>query len=729
MKNGKLRRILLAFSAVLCLTLSIPAAAHAAQSDDFTVKIVHTNDIHARVQEDEKSGIIGMERLAGMIDSFTAGSDIDLVLDSGDMFHGQPIATLAQGESIAELAKACGYDAMTAGNHDWSYGKDKLKQLCRDADITMLTGNVVTENGNKFFDDEFYTENIKIDGRELKVGIFGVIDHSLKSGTTPSNVEGLEFTDETAYANAAAAELRKQDCDIVIALSHTLHPDKLAEKVSGVDLWLVGHEHVTMDKTVKDAAGKDVRVIESGYYLYSASLIEITGTLDSSGNASDIKISASSVDYDKAKAYPKKQQITDILSKINAQQAVKLNEKVGSTPVALDGVWEHLRMAQTNLGNVVADAYLLATGADIAFENAGGIRASVDAGDVTYGDIIGVSPYGNYVVTKQLTGAQIKDIVEESLDIQHDCIAADKLGEGADWPASSGSYLQFGGMTVKYDPDAQKGKRVISIEIQGAPLDESRKYTAAINNHEASSDTYEALKNAAETGQFNACDEILVNFFKQDESKIKQSTDSQRLIAAKAAADDTNTDKMPFSDVSEKDWFYEPVNYVYDNELFTGVSDDTFAPRGALTRAMIVTVLWRAEGKPVVNYAMQFDDIDESGYYAEALRWAASEGIINGITDKMFMPNRNVTRQQMASIVYRYAKAKGVAPQGAWAIQLGYVDIDAIGDWAVEAIMFCKLNNIMQGDDLNMFRPAEPVTRAEAAAVVQRTAEDLAAMN
>ncbi|MGN0365059.1 MAG: metallophosphoesterase, partial [Suilimivivens sp.] len=92
----------------------------AEENTDFCVKIVHTNDIHARVEENESSGIIGLPKLKSIIDSYAEGADMDLVIDSGDMFHGQSIATLVQGESIAKLVKACGYDAMTAGNHDWN---------------------------------------------------------------------------------------------------------------------------------------------------------------------------------------------------------------------------------------------------------------------------------------------------------------------------------------------------------------------------------------------------------------------------------------------------------------------------------------------------------------------------------------------------------------------------------------------------------------------------------
>ena len=531
MINKKLYQKALAILVVFSMLLSLPVIGYAENDGEFQIKLVHTNDIHARVQENADSGIIGVEKLGSIIDSYTAGADMDLVLDSGDLFHGQPIATLVKGESIAQLAKACGYDAITAGNHDWSYGKDRLKDLCTLADMTMLTGNVVEdETGNKFFDEEFYTESVTVDGKELKVGIFGVIDPKIRKSTTPSNVEGLTFADPVAYANKAAAELKAQDCDIVIALTHTYAPDELAAKVSGVDLWLAGHEHIQIDKEVTDAGGATTRVIESGYYLYSLSLIEISGTLDDNGDAGNLNISVTPMQYADTSKYQSKESVTDVMNEITAAQAEKLNEKVGSTPVTLDGVWEDLRIDQQNLGNVVTDAYLLETDADVAFENAGGIRASIEAGDVTYGDILGVSPYGNYVVTKDITGAALKEIMETSLEIQHQCIVANDSGDYEAWPQSSGSYLQFGGMMVTFDPDKEEGSRVLSITVQGELLDEEELYTVATNNYVAVSSYYPQLAEAEETGQFTACDEILVRFFQQSDEKIAKSINSERLF-------------------------------------------------------------------------------------------------------------------------------------------------------------------------------------------------------
>lgn len=533
----KISSLLVSLIMLMSISFVLPFTASAAGTTDFTIKIVHTNDIHARVVENADGKIIGMERLGKIIQDFRTGADISLALDSGDMFHGQSIATLVQGESIARLMKECGYDAMTAGNHDWSYGKDRLKELVEMSGADILCGNVVDENGNPFFGYDFIMQEAEKDGKTLTVGVFGLIDPAVYSSTAPSNVAGLSFTDPVEFANKIAQELKKDGCDVVIALAHTYKPEELAKQVDGVDLWLCGHEHIDINTTVTTPNGSTAIVIENGYYLYQVGLIELNVTMDESGEVTSVDYNRTALDYEKASAYEKNADVTAVLDEINKEQSVILNKVVGSSPAELDGVWEHLRIDETNLGRAVTAAYLKATGADVAFENAGGIRASVKAGEITYGDIISVSPYGNYIVTKQVTGKQLKEILETSIDIQLQCIEANDSGIYDAWPKSSGSYLQTGGMTVEYNPSLETGKRVVSVKVGEEPLDENKLYTVATNNFVAVSKYYPQLAEAEETGEFSACDEALIEFFKQDSAVIEQAVTKQGMIKTDKTAE------------------------------------------------------------------------------------------------------------------------------------------------------------------------------------------------
>ena len=529
---NKVTVLLLTFGIVFGLFGAMPVQAqdgNASGSTIFDVKIVHTNDIHARVEEDDYNQVIGMDRLSGIAQTFTEGADGSLMLDSGDTFHGQPIATLVKGESVAKLMKACGYDAMTTGNHDWSYGKERLKELGGIANVKILSGNIKNADGTSFFDTDELVKEITKNGKTLKIGVFGVSDPEMKNKTTPSNVEGLDFQDAGAYAKREAATLKAEGCDVVIALSHTLDPKNVAAQVDGVDLWLCGHEHIELSESVTTPDGSKTYVSESGHYLNSVGLINLNCTMDEDGSV-HVDYEKTSVDYEEAQKYPKDASVTAVLDTIKAENETALNRVIGTSPVELDGVWEHIRIGQTNLGNVITDAYLLATGADIAFENAGGIRASIAAGTVTYGDVINVSPYGNYVVTKKLTGAQIKEMLESSLTIQKNCIVANDSGEWDAWPNDSGSYLQVGGIIVRFDPAQPAGARVLSVQKDGQELDDTKEYTVAVNNYLAGSDSYPQLANAAEIGEYSCCEELLIQFFEQGSDAVTASAAKQNMI-------------------------------------------------------------------------------------------------------------------------------------------------------------------------------------------------------
>ena len=543
----KVTALLLTFGMVFGLFAAVPVQAedgNASGSTIFDVKIVHTNDIHARVEEDDYNQVIGMDRLSGIAQAFTKGADGSLMLDSGDTFHGQSIATLVKGESVAKLMKACGYDAMTTGNHDWSYGKDRLKELGGIANVKILSGNIKNTDGTSFFDTDAFVKEITKNGKTLKIGVFGVSDPEMKNKTTPSNVEGLDFQDAVAYAKKEAAALKAEGCDVVIALSHTLDPKNVAAQVDGVDLWLCGHEHIELSESVTTPDGSTAYVSESGYYLNTVGLIDLNCTMDEDGSV-HVDYKKTSVDYEAAQNYPKDASVTAVLDSIKAENETVLNRIIGTSPVELDGVWEHIRIGQTNLGNVITDAYLLATGADIAFENAGGIRASIAAGTVTYGDVINVSSYGNYVVTKKLTGAQIKEMLETSLTIQKNCIAANDSGEWDAWPNDSGSYLQVGGITVRFDPAQPAGARVLSVQKDGKDLDDTKEYTVAVNNYLAGSDSYPQLAGAMETGEYSCCEELLIRFFEQGSDTVTASAAKQNMIQTTKEAEEPGQPPVP----------------------------------------------------------------------------------------------------------------------------------------------------------------------------------------
>ena len=180
---------------------------------------------------------------------------------------------------------------------------------------------------------------------------------------------------------------------------------------------------------------------------------------------------------------------------------------------------------------------------------------------------------------------------------------------------------------------------------------------------------------------------------------------------------------LPFTDVADTAWYADAVQYVYENGLMTGVSESEFAPDGTATRGQIVTILWRLAGSPVVNYAMRYADADEGAWYGEAVRWAASTGVVTGYTESSFGPNDAITREQLAAILYRYIKTQGQGFTGMWYFPLRYDDAASISSWADEAMHWCVMKGLLNGTSETTLSPQLTATRAQLATILQRFCE------
>lgn len=181
-----------------------------------------------------------------------------------------------------------------------------------------------------------------------------------------------------------------------------------------------------------------------------------------------------------------------------------------------------------------------------------------------------------------------------------------------------------------------------------------------------------------------------------------------------------------FTDVSENAWYYNSVKYAFENGLMVGISNTEFAPETDITRAMFVTVLYRMENEPDISNEIlgyPFADVDANGWYGNAVYWARLNGIVEGYSDTEFAPDENITREQMAAIVYRYAKFKEYDTELSG--ELAYSDNDSISDYAKDAVIWSLDNGIMFGNDDNTFAPLSNTTRAQAAAIFERITENL----
>lgn len=538
--------------------------------------IVHTNDTHGQYKN--SANTVGFEKVKAIADKENA----DLILDAGDAFHGLPFATIEQGKSTAELLRAVGYDAVCPGNHDFNYGAAALKALGTEEpavktedsegradkaqkNFKLLNANVVNASDGQNYFQPYMTKTVTR-GEEVsvKVGVFGLISPDVYSSTAPENVKDVRFDDAVEAAKKTVSKLKNDEkCDVIIALTHIGMTEKegmlssrdIAKAVPEINVIIDGHTHAQYDEVVGNTL-----IAQTGAYFSNAGIVKIFYEPDSRKIVNTVGRVISPAD---AEAYESNWEVSKIIEDIEARQKPVLNQVVGKTDVPLEGSAIKTYTEETNLGRVITSAYLETTGADIAFENCGGIRASIAAGDITKGSVIGVSPFGNYLVTKKITGADLKSILEKSLEMGANNLKAYQEGKH-EWPANGGgSYLQIGGMKVAYDPARSLDNRLVSVDIGGAPLDLDSTYTVVTNQFVASNASkYPELAVKPELNQYGASEEAVMRYITNHSGKEEWAAlMSEKNLKAVGGGGDTGTqpgneaveNQNPMTDPSEED--------------------------------------------------------------------------------------------------------------------------------------------------------------------------------
>lgn len=594
---------------------SLAFAGNLPAAIDGTVAVMHTNDIHGSYKysynESKGTGTVGFDGLAVLYSA--QGNAPDLLLDAGDTFHGQSFATMSEGKSIAELMDtfyADGYDATTPGNHDWSYGADKLRTMAGNGatstPFAMLCANATSSNGvwsssitktlNRTWKD---SEDSSTFDYKIKVGVVGAMDESLGSSLRADLVAGTSFSGAADAINAEAKRLREDEgCNVIVCIAHALNAKAFAAQLNGVDALVAGHEHINLDENVTGADGKPVRVVEAGSAFAEVGLLSIPYEYDTKGtettNDDIVTVSASDsaetlyaakdvndllADPDKGAFY--QNQLDEVRNKIKPLDDAfesESNKVLGTSATdyfygedaAGTHGWEMVRTtdlrpskagdtakAQT-IGHVICGSYLDLTGADLAIENAGGIRGGIAAGDVTAGNVIAISPYGNTVETWTMTGADFLAALEHSLQISDECnhsyelqqayVAAGHTEQEAQdmykWRDDSGSVLSFGGINVTIDWTQPEGKRIVSATLtkDGSTLDPAKTYTVATNNYIITNTTdFPTFANATKHTEWGTCESALRALIGQNGWESKMASLAGTISFGSAAVDPTPT--------------------------------------------------------------------------------------------------------------------------------------------------------------------------------------------
>ena len=720
-------------SCIVCICIvfcSFNATIFAKDSE--SIVILYENDVHCAAN--------GYSKLAAMKNELKSEYEYVGAVSSGDFVQGGTLGAVSKGEYIVRLMNLVGYDAIALGNHEFDYTISRLSELFELSDTKYISCNFAKIGEEKTYFEPFTI----VSYGDVDIAYIGIVTPETITSARPSQFKNesgeiiYTFNESRLYevVQESIDEATKAGADYVIALSHIGYDESgkindvtdIIENTDGLDVVLDAHSHsVIEEKIIKDKIGNDVLLTSTGTgFKHIGKLTIINGTFDT--------------ELIKTETYTKTDADVDAyIAEINESYAELGNRKIGESKVNLITHNEEdvrlVRNAETNLGNLCSDAFRVVTNADISYVNGGGLRAPIKSGDITFNDIYSVFPFNNRIVTAEITGQVLLDMLEMSM---------------VSYPEEDGAFPHVSGMTFSVDKSIPSSiqvdengfftgvngdYRVYDVKVYDKQsgtykhLEVDKKYTIA------SSDYY-ILSYGSGMSMFMDANIIENEGMLDVEALERYITDNlngvigeeYKKLNSKITFTDgkAKTSHDKFSDLGENSEYAEAAEFVTRNGIMSGINENEFAPDRAATRAMAVTVLWRLEGSPVVNYAISFEDVEVESWYAEALRWAASTGIVNGFSNKQFAPHDEITREQLAVVMWRYAKSKNADVSiGESTNILSYEDVFSVSDYAIPALEWTCGSGIMSGSTISTLAPNEQVSRIYFASVLHRYSQNI----
>ncbi|MEO5323445.1 5'-nucleotidase C-terminal domain-containing protein [Mesorhizobium sp. CC13] len=481
-------------AAIAALSASAFGYSVAPSFADYTLTILHINDWHSRIEsnnkfestcsaEEEGKGecIGGAARLVTAIAQERKkleGQNV-LLLNGGDNFQGSLFYTTYKGAAEAEFLNQMKFDAMTVGNHEFDDGEDALVPFLEKIQFPVLSANVKPNAQSKVGDRIKPSIVVEVGGQ--KIGIVGAVTNDTPEVASPG--PNIAIEDDIKNITAEVEKLKAEGVNKIIALTHIGYPreKEMIARIPGVDVVVGGHSHSLLSNTDPKAEGPYPTMVDNpeGYKVpvtqaasYSKYLGEFTVTFDDNGVVKEAKGDPIYLDN----SIKPDEAVLARIKELGAPIEELKNKEVAETTDQIDGSRENCRARECAMGNLISDAILDRVkdqGVTIAIQNGGGIRASIDKGVVTMGEVLTVLPFQNTLATFQLSGADLRASLEAGLS---------EIEEG------KGKFPQVAGLKYSFDKSvAPNGGRLKSIETMegGAwvPLDDAKVYTVATNNY------------------------------------------------------------------------------------------------------------------------------------------------------------------------------------------------------------------------------------------------------
>jgi len=469
-------------SRILTTTCALALTAGAA-SADFTLHVIHINDLHSRIEpinrfdstcnaEDNAAGECfgGVARVITKINELRAelaGENV-IVLDAGDQYQGSLMYTTYKGDVEAEFVEQIGFDAMAVGNHEFDDGDEGLRKLTDAVSVPIVSGNIDVSGSNILAGE--VEDHLILEVGDQKIGIVSALAVDTVETSSPS--DAVVFSDEIESLAADVAALEAEGVDKIIALNHVgvAKDMEIAGAVAGLDAVVGGHSHTLFSNAEEGAMAYptmvgNVPVVQA--YAYSKYVGHLTLVFDDDGNVTsasgDTILLDASVPEDPAAVA----RVAELAGPIEEMKT----RVVAETADAIEGDRSVCRAQECPMGNLVADAMLDRVkdqGIQIAIQNGGGLRASIDAGEVTMGEVLTVLPFQNTLSTFEVTGAAILAALENGVG---------QVEDGA------GRFPQVAGMSFAVDLSAEPGSRVSEVKVGDADLDPAATYGVVSNNY------------------------------------------------------------------------------------------------------------------------------------------------------------------------------------------------------------------------------------------------------
>ena len=539
------------------LAMGIAAAAPStpaeAAAGDFDLTIMHTNDTHAHLDN--------APRRLTAVEEIRASHDNTILLDAGDVFSGTLFFNKYKGLADVQFMNMMKYDAMVPGNHEFDEGPKTFSEFVKQTKFPIVSANIdYSKNADlsPLYKDEMAMTGedgtiypaVILDVNGEEVGVFGLTIESTDELSSPG--ETISFLNHQEQAEKMVKMFEEKGVNKIVALTHLGKSVevKLAETVDGIDVVVGGHSHTKLeDAVVVNENEEPTLVVQANEYSKYLGDLDVTFNADGvltdwNDQLLDLSTTEEKGGYE---ADPEAQTLYDDLKKPLEEIEKKV---VGQSDVYLDGKRDSVRTSETNLGNLITDGMLYKaqqfTDATIAITNGGGIRESIDKGPITLGEVLTTMPFGNNLVTLDLTGEEIISSLEHGVS-------------GVE--TVEGRFSQVSGLKYSFDKDLPVGHRILDVNVKTdkgyVDIDPKATYTVATNAYIAEGgDGYEAMGKAADDGRINQLNFVDFEVFTEylDEIGTVKQSDEARIVEADAERIEGETRYETSVKISQEGW-------------------------------------------------------------------------------------------------------------------------------------------------------------------------------